>query len=73
MYTFLVLSVVYMVSWATMFLSHTFRWTFINWRFYTVMASASILLTVVALVLGILCRVNFGKGLITPDSQRLLL
>jgi hypothetical protein len=46
-----------------MFFATTFKWTFITWRFFSVMASASVLLTVASLTLGIVCRYNFGKGL----------
>lgn len=47
-----------------MFFSTTFRWTFVTWRFFSVMASASVLLTIISLVLGVVCRFNFGKGLL---------
>jgi len=46
-----------------MFTSPTFRWTFVLWRFFSVMASTSVLLTLITFVLGLICRVNFGKGL----------
>jgi hypothetical protein len=60
---FLVLSVGYLAGWAIMFLSLSFRWTFVQWRFFSLMAIASVVLTLAALVLGVMCRVNFGKGL----------
>ncbi|KAK0198499.1 hypothetical protein F5146DRAFT_1019831 [Armillaria mellea] len=63
MFIFLVLSILYLGGWSLMFLSTTFRWSFVTWRFFSVMATASVLLTVTALVLGIICRFNFGKGL----------
>ena len=47
-----------------MFASTTFRWTFVTWRFFSLMSSASALLTLSALVLGLMCRMNFGKGLL---------
>lgn len=63
MFIFLVLSILYLSGWSVMFLSTTFRWTFITWRFFSIMASASVLLTLVAFVIGVVCRYNFGKGL----------
>ncbi|KAF8641210.1 hypothetical protein AX17_000844 [Amanita inopinata Kibby_2008] len=61
---FLLLSVLYLCGWSVMFFSTTFRWTFVTWRFFSVMASASVFLTCSALILGIVCRFNFGKGLL---------
>lgn len=63
MLAFLVLSFGYLLGWGTMFASATFRWTFVRWRFFSLMASGSALLTLIALILGLICRVNFGKGL----------
>jgi len=44
--------------------SASFRWIFVTWHFFTVMAAASGILIVATFVLGIACRVNFGKGLL---------
>lgn len=63
MLVFLALSFLYLIGWAMMFLSATFRWTFMYWRFFSVITSASVFLTLMALVVGIWCRMNFGKGL----------
>ncbi|TEB39045.1 hypothetical protein FA13DRAFT_1725010 [Coprinellus micaceus] len=64
MFGFLVISVVYLAGWGVMFFSTTFRWTFVTWRFFSVMASASVALTCVAFILGVICRFNFDKGLL---------
>ncbi|KAH7915129.1 hypothetical protein BJ138DRAFT_201706 [Hygrophoropsis aurantiaca] len=64
MLIFLVLSLAYLVGWGAMFASPTFRWTYMTWTFFGVMTSASVFLTVISFVLGIVCRVNFGKGLV---------
>ncbi|KAF8649849.1 hypothetical protein AX16_005612 [Volvariella volvacea WC 439] len=64
MFVFLLLSVLYLGGWSVMFVSTTFRWTFVTWRFFSVMASASVFLTVSSFILGIVCRLNFGKGLL---------
>jgi hypothetical protein len=64
MVIFLSLSVCYLAGWGVMFLSTTFRWTFQTWEFFGVMASASAFLALVSCVLGVACRLNFGKGLL---------
>ncbi|EAU92654.2 hypothetical protein CC1G_01699 [Coprinopsis cinerea okayama7 len=64
MFFFLVLSILYLTGWGVMFFSTTFRWTFVTWRFFAVMASASVFLTCVSFIFGIICRFNFGKGLL---------
>lgn len=63
MLVFLVLSLGYLAGWGVMFASTTFRWTFVQWRFFSLIASASVLLTLMAFILGVICRLNFGKGL----------
>jgi len=64
MFLFLLLALLYMGCWSVMLDSTTFRWTFVTWRFFSVMASASFVLTCVCLILGTACRCNFGKGLL---------
>lgn len=63
MFIFLSLSVLYLGGWGFMFFSTTFRWTFKTWIFFSIMATASVFLTFMAVVLGVVCRMNFGKGL----------
>ncbi|KIM85451.1 hypothetical protein PILCRDRAFT_817474, partial [Piloderma croceum F 1598] len=63
MLIFLVLSFGYLAGWGAMFSSTTFRWTFVQWLFFALIASSSVILTFVALILGLICRLNFGKGL----------
>lgn len=46
-----------------MFASTSFRWTFVEWRFFSLITAASVLLTISTFVLGLMCRLNFGKGL----------
>jgi len=64
MIVFLGLSLCYLAGWGVMFLSTTFRWTFQTWGFFGVMSSASVFLALASSVLGVICRVNFGKGLL---------
>jgi len=70
---FLVLSFGYLLGWGAMFTSTTFRWTFAQWRFFSLIASSSVLLTLVALILGLVCRLNFGKGLLRYLSAQELI
>jgi hypothetical protein len=64
MIVFLGLSVCYLAGWGVMFMSTTFRWTFRTWSFFSIVASASVLLAFISFVLGVVCRLNFGKGLL---------
>ncbi|KAJ7275458.1 hypothetical protein B0H12DRAFT_1207933 [Mycena haematopus] len=64
MIVFLGLSVCYLAGWGVMFLSTTFRWTFRTWEFFGIMSTASVFLALVSCVLGVVCRLNFGKGLL---------
>ncbi|KAM6498386.1 hypothetical protein JOM56_006334 [Amanita muscaria] len=61
---FLLLALLYIGCFGLMLVSTTFRWTFVTWPFFSVMASASFFLTCIALILGLVCRCNFGKGLL---------
>lgn len=63
MAVFLVLSALYVIAWGLMFDSKTFRWTFFQWAFFGTIATLSALLALTDLVLGIVCRLNFDKGL----------
>jgi hypothetical protein len=63
MAVFLGMSTLYLAGWGAMFVSASFRWTFLEWRFFSLMASASVLLALSALITGIVCRLGFGKGL----------
>jgi hypothetical protein len=63
MTVFLVLCVLYLGGWSGMFAARTFRWTFFDWTFFTILYTASAVLVLVALILGIWSRVNFGHGL----------
>ncbi|KAL1951764.1 hypothetical protein VTO73DRAFT_913 [Trametes versicolor] len=60
---FLGVAVFVLTGWASMFIAATFRWTYVTWLFFSLMTTAAVLLTVVTLALGIVCRLNFGKGL----------
>lgn len=57
------MSALYLVGLGLMFDSKTFRWTFILWGFFGSMATVSGLLVLIGLIVGIMCRLNFDKGL----------
>ena len=63
MAVFLAMSVLYIAIWAATFFSTSFRWTFIEWHFFKLMTSASVVLTSSTLITGVVCRLGFGKGL----------
>lgn len=64
MIVFIVLSALYLVGWGAMFDSPTFRWTFVEWGFFGSMAANSAVLVLIGLIVGIMCRMNFDKGLV---------
>ncbi|TRM66004.1 hypothetical protein BD626DRAFT_546389 [Schizophyllum amplum] len=61
---FVVLATMYLVGFGVMFISTTFRWTFQEWTLFAVIAGISVTLALMALILGVICRCNFGKGLL---------
>jgi len=64
MILFLAISGWYLAGWGVMFLSTTFRWTFETWQFFALVALFSVFFSLLAFVLGVVCRYNFGKGLL---------
>jgi hypothetical protein len=60
---FLILNVAFIVMWAALYGSNSFRWTFTLWTFFAVMSIAAGILVACTLGLGLACRLNFGKGL----------
>lgn len=60
---FLTLAVFYIGGWTFMFIADTFRWTFYEWTFFALISTASVVLMLISLILGIVCRLNFGQGL----------
>ncbi|KAF7306563.1 B-block-TFIIIC domain-containing protein [Mycena indigotica] len=64
MIVFLAISIWYLAGWAVMFLSTTFRWTFETWNFFAIVSSISVAFSLFAFLLGVVCRYNYGKGLV---------
>ena len=64
MVVFVVVAALYLTGFGVMFVSRTFRWTFQEWTLFAVIAAISVALALMAFILGIVCRCNFGKGLL---------
>lgn len=65
---FLIGTVSVITSWGGMFFSHTFRLLFVTWGFFAMVAVIAMVLSGVTLVLGIACRLGFGKNAKTLSS-----
>ncbi|ODN89212.1 hypothetical protein L198_06535 [Cryptococcus wingfieldii CBS 7118] len=60
---FIGLSVFFLAGWAISFASPTFRTTFTHWSFFKALGILALILTVASLVLAVLRRMTFGRGL----------
>ncbi|KAK7035387.1 hypothetical protein VNI00_011918 [Paramarasmius palmivorus] len=60
---FIVLGFLFFSGSCIMFYSQVYRWTYYAWPNMGCFTTASILLFLASFVLGLLCRLNFGKGL----------
>jgi len=63
MVAFLFLGVFYIVSWAVMFYTPVFRWTFVSWPFLATLTVSAFVMMIASCVLGVFCWRNFDKGL----------
>ncbi|KAG6826444.1 hypothetical protein H0H92_015771 [Tricholoma furcatifolium] len=63
MVTFLGIAFFLLLGWSLMFYSIVYRWTFLQWPYLGCFTVASLILIVASIVLGVICRLNFGKGL----------
>ncbi|KZT05262.1 uncharacterized protein LAESUDRAFT_236634 [Laetiporus sulphureus 93-53] len=63
MAVFLVVCFFYIVSWSIMFYSEVYRWTFLAWFFFAALTIVSFVMLIATAVFGVICRLNFGKGL----------
>ncbi len=73
MMVFLILSALYLIAVGLMFDSGTFRWTFVQWGFFGTITSISVLLVLIDFIVGIMCLLNFDKGLIHYCKSTILL
>jgi len=60
---FLIMGFFFIVSWAVMFYSLVFRWTFTSWPFFASLTVVGFVDIVVSCTLGVICWRNFDKGL----------
>lgn len=60
---FVVLGLIFEAGWSGMYDSLVWRWTWIQWPFFASTAVAAQFILLASVVLGIICRMNFGKGL----------
>ena len=60
---FVLLNVLYLVSWGGMFDAQVYAWTFIEWPFFAAMTTVSLLVLSGALVFAVISWRGFGKGL----------
>ncbi|KAH9948515.1 hypothetical protein B0H21DRAFT_820997 [Amylocystis lapponica] len=63
MMLFLFVCFLYVLCWSIMFYSQVYRWVFIEWPFLGCMTIASFLVLVGAAAFGVVCWLNFDKGL----------
>ncbi|KZT24929.1 hypothetical protein NEOLEDRAFT_1134125 [Neolentinus lepideus HHB14362 ss-1] len=60
---FLSLAFTLIVCWAVMFYSLVYRWTFIQWPFFACMTVSSFIVLIACFGFGVICWLNFNKGL----------
>jgi len=63
MILFLAIGFVITAGWAILFYSLVFRWSFMQWPYLGCFTVASFVLLIASIILGVVCRVHFGKGL----------
>lgn len=59
---FLVIGLIFIIGWSVMFYSIVYRWTFTQWPFLGCFTVSSLVLLTASMLLGGICRLNFGKG-----------
>ncbi|KAF5314239.1 hypothetical protein D9619_011880 [Psilocybe cf. subviscida] len=60
---FLAIGFIIISGWAVLFYSIVFRWVFVQWPYLGCWTVASFILLFATMILGVVCRMNFGKGL----------
>ncbi|KAF9814638.1 hypothetical protein IEO21_05001 [Rhodonia placenta] len=60
---FLALCFTYIAAWSVMFASQVYRFTFLQWEFFSSVTVVSFLVLISTGIFGVLCRINFGRGL----------
>lgn len=60
---FVVIGITIIAMWSFMFTSRLYRWAFATWPFFAALTVMSFVYLVITIVLAIVCRANFGRGL----------
>ncbi|KAL4259336.1 hypothetical protein AB1N83_009788 [Pleurotus pulmonarius] len=60
---FLVIGFVFLGGWSSMFYSRVYRWSLVQWPFLFSITVCSFVLIVASMILGVICWLNFNKGL----------
>ena len=60
---FMITGLVLVGCWAAMFDSSLYRWTYTTWWFFGTLTTGALTLLTATLIMGIVCRRNFGKNL----------
>jgi len=63
MVAFIGIALFYFIGWGLMFYSIIYRWTFVQWPLLSGFTVVSFILLAASISLGLICRMNFGKGL----------
>ena len=63
MSVFIGVSLAMLGSWGGLFVSTTFRRTFMTWPFFASISASSCLFALICTILGVICLTNFNKGL----------
>lgn len=63
LYAFVILGLLFEASWSGMYDSLVWRWTWIQWPFFASITVSSQIILLASVLFGVICRLNFGKGL----------
>ncbi|KAI5120285.1 hypothetical protein M0805_005342 [Coniferiporia weirii] len=63
MLAFLCMGALYVIGWGIMYYSQVFRWTWIQWPFFASLSVAAQIVQLASVVLGVVCKRNFHRGL----------
>ncbi|KAH8115391.1 hypothetical protein DFH11DRAFT_1507661, partial [Phellopilus nigrolimitatus] len=63
MLAFLVVGALYVCGWGVIYYSQVFRWTWLQWPFFASLSVAAQIVQLASVVLGVVCRRSFHRGL----------
>ncbi|TFY70818.1 hypothetical protein EVG20_g2187 [Dentipellis fragilis] len=64
MLAFISIGAIYVCAWSLMFYSQVYRFTWVDWPFFGCMTIISFIVVVISGAFGIVCRLQFGHGLL---------